>query len=251
MFNTFAGLLKATLCGKSTPVFFWREQGQIRAVSAANLWTMALHRRHELRSRGLKPHEICYSSALDFNLIIDLVACGISGNPFFPCRVVSNPAEQEKNIASMVWNSSDQSLRLTLSDCSTKADSPALILRESDTNTITKIHAEKLLDQVFSTLDALRPSADEIRLSSLKPHNTAVLINDVLCGMMARQAIYVDFQGKSFQHTEILHKTIQQEEISTLAIDSHTHRHLAMAPIRIKEQFNLTTVYSVETLEIY
>lgn len=251
MSDTFAALLKATLCEKSTPVFFWREQGLVRAVSAANLWTLALHRRHELREQGLKPCAIWCSYALDFNLIIDLVACAINGNPFFPCRMTSIPTEQMKSLPGVVWNSADRELLVPLSDGSSEENIPSLILEEPDTNTFTILHTENLLARIYSTLDTLRPSSGEIRLSSLKPHSTAVLINDVLCGIVARQTIYIDFQGKSFHHPEILNKIAHEEDISTLAIDSSLCRHFDMTPIKIREQFNLKTVYSVETLEIY
>lgn len=255
MSNTFAHLLKSTLCGKSTPVFFWREQGQIVAVSAANLWTLALRRRHELREKGLKPGEIWCSSALDFSLIIDLVACAISGNPFFPCHVSSTTTEQNASIERTVKPSSEASLFLFLPNSSPgtdiRTDIPSVILEEPDTNIVTRLHTEKLMAKIYSALDHLKPSADEIRLSCLKPHTTAVLINDVLCGMLARQTVYIDFHEDAFQHPEILDKIAREEGISTLAISPFMCNQLAMTPTEIREQFNLGTVYCVETLEIY
>lgn len=251
MSNTFAGLLKTTLCGKSTPVFFWREQGQIVAVSAANLWTLALRRRHVLRKKGLIPGAIWCSSALDFDLIIDLVACAISGNPFFPSATLIKSTEINGRVMNDDQHLRNQNSAAAVPDSSTVSGAPCLILKYPGTDTLTTLTTEILLTQLYSTLDTLRPSDDEIRLSCLKPYDPAVLLNDVLCGMLARQTIYVDFQGEAFQHPEFLLKIAREESISTFAVNESVFHRLGMTPIDIKRQFNIKTVYSVETLEIY
>jgi hypothetical protein len=251
MSDTLFSLLKATLCDQSNPVFFWRRQNQMVAVAASNLWTLALHRRHELRSNGLKPDDIWYSPALDFSLIVDLVACAISGNPFFPYSKLGDLAKQNGSITDITWNTPEENVPISIPRSFAKEAPPCLIHKPPNTRIATILNTSQVLSQIHSTLNVLRPSANEIRLSCLKPHDITVLINDVLCGMLARQTIYIDFEGESFQHPDIFDKVTHEEDISTLAIGPSICSQLAMTPPQIKERFNLKTVYSVETLEVY
>jgi hypothetical protein len=245
MSDTFSSLLKATLCSRPNPVFFWREQGQMVAVAAANLWTLALKRRHELRNSGVRPDDIWSSSALDFSFIVDLVACAIGGNPFFPSSNKGYPIEKNTGITNTAPNSKNEKLQFT------GPRRPCLIFQMSDINLTTVISTEQVLSHLYRTLKVLRPSPTEIRLSCLKPHNAPVFINDVLCGMLTGQTIYIDFKGDTIQNIERLDKVIREDDISTLAITPSMCKGLAMTPLQIKERFSLKTVYSVETLEIY
>ena len=227
MSDNFSALLKATLHNQSSPVFFWREQGNLVAISASNVWTLVLHRRHELRSMGLKSGDIWHSSAFDFSLIIDLVACAIGGNPLF----VGN---HNQNVLSTVKDSQS-----------------CLIFEGKDSNIPMILHSHQVVSQIQTTINILKLTSNEVRLCCLRPHNCAVLINDILCGIFAAQTIYIDFEEKSFQNPNILDKVIQQEEITTLAINSHICTQLGLTPTEIKDKFKLKRVYSVETLENY
>jgi long-subunit acyl-CoA synthetase (AMP-forming) len=232
--NIWGDFLESILKNSTHPVLYSYINNRAEIISANNLWVKGLHRRHQWRSLGIKPHDVICIQSNGATTIEYMVAAAKNNNPLW---IVNNNQWQQLQSNRIIEKNSKEPRLVSLFNIEKNSPNRAiitsvseevkylveaganLILTSSGTTGTPKIigyHGNGIIHQLKSHYNYITPLPETCRLCILPQSHAFGLILDLLLGIYSKQVIL--FEPTAVTNIKLLWQRIINEDIRYLAV---------------------------------